>query len=825
MEKLTSNHNLQAKPVFVRYSLVAWITLLALGFQWSIWPNVQDSYFFLLYPTSMFCYWYLGFGPGLLSTVISVLGANYLFFGPAFELETPEGFELLRFAVFVLFTVIGGGTIASGRRAARRLEETEFRQRRIVESARVGTWDWDLRSDEIVCNETLEALFGLEPGRKKRPLADFDRNIHPEDRQEVYRNLFEAVRAKKEYRKEFRVVWPDGSVHWLSGQGRAQYDELLDEAVSILGTNLDITEHKREEEALEQREIQHEVTTELGLMALNSTEVETVFDRASRAVADALDVEFSQILQLLPEGYLVMRAGFGFKPERMDEMIFPGGVESQAGYTVLLNDGAVVCGDLRSETRFRDARLADECRIVSGASVVIHGPEKPFGVFGVHSTKPRTFSQDETHFLETVANILSSSIAKVVAEKAQKAAKEEAERANEAKSQFLANMSHEIRSPMNSVLGYADLLMRDGINEKEVACYAGRIKTSGEHLLHVLDDILDLSKVEAGRMSIEKRMFSVVDLATDCIQAMSVLAQKKGIRLRLSLKSPIPGLIRSDEIRLRQILTNLLSNAIKFTARGYVHVNLNYLVEDGGKRPAQLVIEVEDSGIGIADDLQSRLFRPFTQADNTVTRKYGGTGLGLYLSRQLAKALGGNLALAWSRPAEGSRFVLTLPVSMAEATPFITSLNGSSGEAADLSWKHSLSLQGLKILLVEDSVDNQELMRIYLDKAGAKVEIANNGQEGLEKALRKNYDVVLMDVSMPVLDGLQATKKLRAQGYQRPIIALTAHALKEEINKSLQAGCNAHLSKPVDRQELLTMIRHLAVPQTEQEPELRQEAL
>jgi CheY-like chemotaxis protein/anti-sigma regulatory factor (Ser/Thr protein kinase) len=270
----------------------------------------------------------------------------------------------------------------------------------------------------------------------------------------------------------------------------------------------------------------------------------------------------------------------------------------------------------------------------------------------------------------------------------------------------------------------------------------------------------------------------------------------------------VPAKIHSDPHRLRQIIYNLVSNAIKFTSSGWVKVTARFLPA-AGSRTNQLEIAVQDTGIGIDADKAANLFKPFQQADSSVTRKYGGTGLGLALSRKIAEALGGELSLVKSAPGEGSTFAVRITTGETSSTELAATVNQPSvAKPAPASKPQATeaSIQDTEILLVEDSVDNEALMSLYLLNAGAKIEVAHNGFEAVEAATKREFDVILMDVQMPGLDGLEATRRLRAQGYKKPIIALTAHALPEEVEKSLKAGCDSHVTKPISRVNLIRAI-------------------
>lgn len=386
-------------------------------------------------------------------------------------------------------------------------------------------------------------------------------------------------------------------------------------------------------------------------------------------------------------------------------------------------------------------------------------------------------------------------------------AKESAESANAAKSSFLANMSHEIRTPMNAILGFTDILRR-GIakNESDQRRHLETIHSSGTHLLNLINDILDLSKVESGRIDLEKLRFNPLEIVHEVVKVLRVRTDEKNIDLSFESKKPIPELIESDPGRIRQIVTNLVGNAIKFTDTGGVSIVADLIDEDSNPR---LQLHIVDSGIGMSEDALEKIFSPFAQADSSVTRKYGGTGLGLAISRRFATALGGNITVE-SEYGKGSTFTLTLETGPIDD---VERIDWNDEVDLQLTEQHTstFSLPPCRVLVVEDGDENRELITLVLQEAHVTVETAENGKIGVEKALSTEFDIILLDMQMPVMDGYEAAARMREHGLTVPIIALTAHAMKGDEEKCRAAGCSGFLTKPIDIDKLIeTLARDLA---------------
>jgi signal transduction histidine kinase/CheY-like chemotaxis protein len=374
-----------------------------------------------------------------------------------------------------------------------------------------------------------------------------------------------------------------------------------------------------------------------------------------------------------------------------------------------------------------------------------------------------------------------------------------AQAANNAKSLFLANMSHEIRTPLNAILGFTALLRQntDQLDPAEQRDYLDTIHTSGQHLLGLINDVLDLSKIDADALDLHRVPCSPAEEINEVVSTLWVRAAEKRITLDAHWVGPVPKIIQTDPSRFRQLLMNLIVNAVKFTKRGGVAIVVR--IDQSGPAPF-LVVEVSDTGVGIPADKLEAIFEPFVQADGSVTREFGGTGLGLTISRRIAETLGGSISVS-SRLGRGSTFTVRIPTGPLEIQDSTTPLNTPTNQ--EDKNKSPNRLESLRILVVEDVEANQKMVRLFLKRAGAEVETAENGQVALDWVARQPFDLIFMDMQMPVMDGYTATRRLREQGVTIPIIALTAHAMDGDEAKCRAAGCSGYLTKPIDPARLV----------------------
>ena len=626
-----------------------------------------------------------------------------------------------------------------------------------LSAGKIGIWDLDLDSGLTNVNAQAAANLGFEPIATSLTREQITSIMHPDDLPMATEKMAESAIKHIPYDFTVRIRTPDGRYKWLASHATVIFSD-DGKPSRMIGTNMDVTASK---------------------------EAESVLEDNQRRLRDFLDALPVQLWSTSPVGEARFYNRFwyeytGFSPKGGESL-------TELGAKVIHPDDHehVVSSWMRHMSEGSDIDI--EVRV-----------RRHDGQYRWHLMRGTPVRDDRGEIVEWTG--LAADIQSL------KEAEAQAQEASRLKSTFLANMSHEIRTPMTAVLGFTDVLRDSQVSEEERKDALARIDNSGRALLRLIDDVLDISKIEAGKLLIQKTRFSPVEIASEVIGVMRLAADQKGIELRLNVDANVPSFGLSDPARIRQILMNLVGNAVKFTAAGHVGLLLR------AEGESTLVFEVEDTGIGISPEDRGKLFSPFAQADASITRMFGGTGLGLLLSLRLAEQLGGSLTLKASEPGVGSRFEARVEAAPFSHEPHAEICQVDLGEKPD---KQSLaSLQGLRILLAEDVPDNQVLMLRYLTGAGGEVQIAANGEEAIAKATHGKFHVVLMDIQMPKVDGIQATKALRGQGYRGPILALTAHAMPEEVLRSIEAGCNAHLTKPIAKSALLSTIRKFAVPET-----------
>lgn len=639
------------------------------------------------------------------------------------------------------------------RRAGDSLRDTAQELADAHRIARIGSFRWDFLRDEVTWSDRLADIFGLPPGGRMSGW-EFEALVHPDDLAKVRDSERRATRRSSESGRPeqreitYRLRRPDGrtvDIHAISEiTSNAENRPLF-----MTSTVRDVTDETARKRALADSE-------------RNLAEAQRIAGLGSfRRIMTTGDITWSE------EMYRMIGLDPAARPLPAEAVVHPEDLPRlRADLDDLAADGPPG-GSRPASISCRMLHCDGTHRFVQGAAEM---------------------SYDEEGRPLILTGTLRDMTVEVAQQEAITRAAEEARRANAAKSDFLAVMSHELRTPMNGVLGMLEVLAEGDLTEEQ-RMQLGLARSSADALLVILNDILDMSKIEAGRMELERMPFELPPLIHAAVSLYASQARNKGLTLGVEVDPSVPMWVEGDPGRLRQILLNLVSNAVKFTAEGSVTVHVARTGMEGEE--VRLTFRVRDTGIGIPEDRQAKVFERFNQLDTSYNRRFGGTGLGLAISRTLTEMMGGTIRFT-SRPGEGTEFVIDLPFRIAP-TP------GTEVGAATAVTGAS---RPLDILVAEDNATNQIVVRTMLERLGHRITIVEDGAQAVAAAAARRFDIILMDMSMPRMDGLEATRHIRAGGGTLPILALTAHAGPEEAERCRAAGIDDLLSKPIRRQAL-----------------------
>ena len=616
----------------------------------------------------------------------------------------------------------------------------------------MGVWDWNIESGSVYRSPRWNTMLGYSEEDIGDEINDREWLVHPEDKSLMLRSLEEYFQsASPHYQTQFRLLCKDGQYRWIYSSGKVVEWSAEGKPLRMIGTHTDIDEQKKIQDALRKSRERLDFAlrnSQIGAWEMNlrdlTTERTPIHDRIY--------------------GYETMLPKWTYQIF-LDHVLPDDRTEVDRVFQAAVKDKK----EWNFEYRIR--RDDGEVRWIYAA--------------GGHMTDPDGNCEEVSGIVQDVTE------RKLITEKLAKA-KEDAEVANRAKSTFLANMSHEIRTPLNGILGKVQLIQTEKLDDK-IKRQIQSISESALHLLSIVNDILDISKIEAGKLNLELADFSVRDKVEAVLFSLADKAEAMGVQLNAVIDPELPEFLRGDKKRVRQILFNLVGNAVKFTQQGSVTVRVLRL--EPGDEGFMVRFEVQDTGPGISYEDQGRLFHLFEQVDNKNTRHFGGTGLGLAICKRLVEQMGGSIGID-SKVGVGSTFWFRIPLSKGS----ITQVESNDVRLTDeLARQLAENFSDARILLVEDNELNQDIVIEMLQEVNMTVDLAINGKEAVKLATNRKYDLILMDIQMPIMDGLEATRLIRSlpDGVHVPIVALTANAFKEDIDHYLSIGMNAHIAKPI----------------------------
>jgi len=721
-----------------------------------------------------------------------------------------------------------------------------------LSSGEIGFWDWDIRQNRITWDEQMYALYGVSyssesPNSKSVVAYEVWANgIHPDDRQATEELIEKVIVGEADYNTEFRVLHPDGSLHYIKASGLVFRDE-SGQPISLIGVNLDITDIRQAEAALQASETQfrkqakrERLLREINQRINQSLDLPTIFDTACQEIRTCLEASRVAIFKFNPDsdchegeflaeslsdgvssllGVHLLEHGFGTSFGENDARLY-----AQGRYNL-----AEDLDDRRADDP--DIELLSQFQVRANLVMPILCQDALWGLLCIHQCDgPRSWQQSDIDLAQQVSGPLAIAIQQSnLFEQLQQELRERQQaqqdlhrrneeliRATRLKDEFLANMSHELRTPLNAILGMTEALQEEvfgTLGDRQVQAL-DTVERSASHLLALINDILDVAKIESGQVELDCAPCSILPLCQSSVTFIKQQALKKRIQLSVNLPLNLPDIVL-DERRIRQVLINLLNNAVKFTPEGgqiTLAVTCPKPTEDVEGETQYLRFSVIDTGIGISPDNIKKLFQPFMQIDSALNRQYEGTGLGLALTKRIVDLHGGQVVLT-SEVGVGSCFTLDLPYQSSVILP--TLANSEVELTPNNVETQSTPTEAPLLLLAEDNQANISTISSYLTAKGYRIEVAHNGQEAIDKTLALSPHLILMDIQMPGMDGLEAMQRIREvpECLSTPIIALTALAMEGDRDRCLAAGANDYLSKPVRLKQLVELIqKHLTQP-------------
>lgn len=652
------------------------------------------------------------------------------------------------------------------------LEREQLKLSEAQQLAHIGSWEWDIEKDTIIFSDELFRIYGLNVDNSNISREKINEMVHPADREYVKGLLSDAKNKHDPFSYYYRIILPDASIKTIHARGKVIIND-AGQAITMIGTAQDVSD------------------------SIHNEELEKLVLAATQSYNSVIIVDKNQKIEWVNEGF--SRAtnynlnDLKGKPISILRGNNEKGIEEQKNiFESILKS--------KKPTTFENinyTKHGKEYWVISTATPILGKDGQVERIITIESDISLRKQMEEMEIeAKKIAEQSLNQVSKTLIELTK--AKKELEESMKVKGQFMANMSHEIRTPMNAIIGFTNLLLKTPLTIEQKQ-FVDAVQTSGKNLLVIINDILDFSKIESGKLAFEQISFRLSQAISTATELMLPKSSEKNIRISTKIDQNIFDHLIGDPTRLNQILLNIIGNAIKFTNQGEVKITVDLLSEVNDT--LELKFSVIDTGIGIPEDKINSLFKAFSQVSSETTRKYGGTGLGLAIAKQLVELQGGTISVQ-SKVGVGSTFSFTLKFKKSEE---LASENKNSIEAPEDS-----ELEGLNVLLVEDNLLNQILAKKVLTDRKLNVDVAENGIIAIDKLEKNNFDLILMDIQMPEMDGYEATKHIRenfsSSKREIPIIAVTAHALTGEAEKCINAGMNDYLSKPFDSDVLHSKI-------------------